>query len=172
MLTKKHSNLFNIVASPIEANRFISFGKVIKADPAHMQYINNGRTKRYHDLAPITTYGTNPSVLFNIFRGRPFSFPMNIRMVERHPYSSQTFFPIDNISFLVVVAQDNNGIPQKPQAFFTHVGEGVHYHANVWHHPLLVLEKTSDFIVIDHKCEENNIEEYFYNKTYRICCRE
>jgi len=133
-----------------------------------MFYINNGTTKRYHDLADIQVRGTDAAFFFNIFRGNPFSIPIDIKMMERHPYGSQAFFPVNGCRFLVVVAEDQAGIPQKPQAFITKEGEGVNYRIGAWHHPLLALEKTSDFVVIDRAGQEKNLEEHFYDKIYKI----
>jgi len=112
-------------------------------------------------------YGTNVAVLFNIFRGNPFSLPVDIRMVERLLYGSQAFFPLERRPFLVIVAEDRWGL-QQSQAFLAKAGQGVNYRANVWHHPLLVLDAVSDFVVVDRAGWENNLEEYFYGMAYRI----
>jgi ureidoglycolate lyase len=37
-------------------------------------------------------------------------------------------------------------------------GEGVNYAPGVWHHPLLALEKESDFLVIDREGPGDNCE--------------
>jgi len=169
MLDKTALLPLNIPVQPLDAAGFAPFGDVISANPWHMRMINNGTTQRFHDLARIETYGTDTSVLFNIFRGNPFSLPVDITMVERHPYGSQAFFPVEKLPYLVVVAQDRDGIPQQPQAFLARPGQGVNYRANVWHHPLLALEKVSDFIVVDRAGRENNLEEFFYDRPYRIC---
>ncbi|RCL00209.1 MAG: hypothetical protein JSC189_001220 [Candidatus Tokpelaia sp. JSC189] len=168
MLEKTADALIELAVQPLEKNRFAPFGDIIYADPSHMRFINNGTTKRYHDLCQVEAYGKNTSVLINIFRSNGFSLPININMVERHPYGSQAFFPLDKRPFLVVVAEDNAGTPQTPQAFLAQPRQGINYRANTWHHPLLTLYKTADFLVIDCKKQENNLEEYFYNTTYRI----
>lgn len=168
MLNKAASEPVDIAVHPLEAHSFAAFGDIISADPARMRFINRGAVKRYHDLARIEAYGANSAVLFNIFRANAFSLPIDITMVERHPYGSQAFFPIGNRPFLVVVAQDRAGVPQQPQAFLARAGQGVNYRANVWHHPLLALDELSDFVVIDRAGQENNLEEYFYDSLYRI----
>jgi ureidoglycolate lyase len=38
----------------------------------------------------------------------------------------------------------------------------VNYHRNVWHHPLLALDETSDFLVVDRGGAGNNLEEYYF----------
>ncbi|RCL01918.1 MAG: ureidoglycolate lyase [Candidatus Tokpelaia sp. JSC188] len=167
---QKKNDVFPIelAVHPLEKNSFAPFGDIIFADPARMRFINNGTTKRYHDLCQVEIYGKAASILINIFRGTGFSLPLDITMVERHPYGSQAFFPLDQRPFLVVVAQDNNDAPQTPQAFLAQPGQGINYRSNTWHHPLLALDKTTDFLVMDRKGPENNLEEYFYDTTYRI----
>lgn len=168
MLEKTASSPIELSVQPLEKSSFAPFGDVICADPSHMHFINNGTTERYHDLCRVEAYGKDTAVLLNIFRGNCFSLPVDIGMVERHPYGSQAFFPLDRRPFLIVVAEDKAGTPQQPQAFLAQPGHGVNYRANVWHHPLLALDETSDFLVVDRKGQENNLEEYFYKTRYRI----
>lgn len=124
--------------------------------------INQGRAIRFHDLAKVEAEGKKPRVLINVFRSLPIDFPIQINMMERHPYGSQAFLPAGDHPFLVIVAKDEGGKPSAPQAFYCPSGVGVNYHKNVWHFPLLALFKTSDFYVVDRGGVENNLEEYFY----------
>src|SRR5690606_34432998 len=76
--------------------------------------------------------------------------PFQVTMMERHPQGSQAFMPLSNRPYLVVVAPA--GEPPTVEAlcvFLCQGTQGVNYAAGVWHHPLLALEASSDFLVID-----------------------
>jgi ureidoglycolate lyase len=157
---------------PLTREAFAPFGDVIETTGAHHYPINNGTTMRYHDLAKVETIGEGARTLVSIARGDAFTLPLDIRMVERHPLGSQTFFPLHSRPWIVVVARDEAGTPQPPLAFLVKPGEGglrgVNYHRNVWHHPLISLEAQGDYLIVDRGGEGNNLEEYFYETPYRI----
>jgi ureidoglycolate lyase len=161
--------IVRIDVRPLTKAAFALFGDVIGTDGAEMRLINNGTTERYHDLAHVDVTGEKARVLINIFRGKAFALPVDINMLERHPFGSQAFMPLQNRPFLVVVAEDDAGRPGQPIAFLGQGGKGVNYGRNVWHHPLIALEESSDFLVIDRGGDGNNLEEYFWpDRVYRI----
>lgn len=69
--------------------------------------------------------------------------------MERHPLSSQLFFPLGDNPYLVVVAPQGEFDPQDIRAFVAQPNQGVNYHPGVWHHYSLALNEPSDFLVID-----------------------
>nr|WP_210347988.1 ureidoglycolate lyase [Brucella pituitosa] len=154
---------------PLTKAAFAPFGDVIEVDGAERRLINNGTTERFHDLARVEATGTDARVLINIFRGQSFAAPVDIVMMERHPFGSQAFVPLNGRPFLVVVAEDVEGKPARPKAFLARGDQGVNYWRNVWHHPLVSLEQTSDFLIVDRTGNEDNLEEYFLpDVAYRI----
>lgn len=145
---------------PLTPDAFAPFGDVIAADEAaHHFTINAGNTVRYHDLARIEP-GEHGRVIVSIFRGAPRTLPFTVAMMERHPLASQAFVPLSGRPYLVVVAPP--GMPptaEELRLFVARADQGVNYAPGVWHHPLLALEATSDFLVIDragpgHNCDE------------------
>ncbi len=153
---------------PLTQAAFAPFGDVIEPDPSSMRLINSGTTERYHALARAEAPGDGASVILNIFRGQARSFPYAVTMMERHPFGSQSFSPLSPNPFLVVVAEDEGGRPGTPQVFLAKNGQGVNYRANVWHHPLMALERISDFLVVDRDGPGHNLEEYFYDDAFVI----
>jgi len=157
---------------PLTREAFAPFGDVIETNGAHHYPINNGTTMRFHDLARVETIGEGARTLISIARGDAFTLPLDIRMVERHPLGSQTFFPLHSRPWIVVVAGEEAGKPQAPVAFLVKPDtgglRGVNYHRNVWHHPLITLEAQGDFLIVDRGGEGNNLEEYFYEEPFRI----
>jgi ureidoglycolate lyase len=154
--------------SPLTKEAFAPFGDVIERDPASVRMINGGNTERHHALAAPDVVGEGARVVLNIFRGQPRGFPYAVTMMERHPLGSQSFSPLSGRAFLVVVSEDDNGKPGKPHAFLASGQQGVNYHRNVWHHPLMSLGEISDFLVADRDGPGNNLEEYFFEQPYMI----
>jgi ureidoglycolate lyase len=153
---------------PLTKAAFAPFGDVIAADPSTMRYINGGTTERFHALASVEAAGEGARVIINLFRGQPRAFPYEVGMMERHPFGSQSFSPVSGRPFLVVVSEDENGRPGRPQVFLARGDQGVNYRRNVWHHPLMSLDKPSSFIVIDRDGPGNNLEEFFFDTPFII----
>ncbi|SKA30703.1 ureidoglycolate lyase [Consotaella salsifontis] len=152
-----------IRAAPLTSAAFAPFGDVIEADNAReIRLINKGTTTRFHDVASVDVTAGGGSALISIFRGKPFRLPFEVRMMERHPFGSQAFFPMSERPYLVVVAPDESGRPGAPLAFLVTEKLGVNYARNVWHHPLIALEDVSDFLVVDRGGPGANLQEAFY----------
>jgi len=133
---------------------FAPFGDVIEIEGSEQFEINSGYTTRVHDLIDIQLGGQNARAQFSFFLGRPR--PLEIKMLEKHPLGSQAFYPIGDKRWLVVVASAPE--PESICAFWATGKQGVNYHRNVWHHPLLVIEP-QQFVIIDrggdgHNCDE------------------
>ena len=153
---------------PLTQEAFAPFGTVIEANPASMRYINGGTTERYHALAEAEAVGEDAKVIINLFRGSPRAFPYVIDMMERHPFGSQSFSPLDDRPWLVVVAQVVDGKPGRPQVFRAGGRQGVNYRRNVWHHPLIAVGAVSDFLVVDRLGGGVNLEEFFFDEPFII----
>ena len=89
-------------------------------------------------------------------------------MMERHPLGSQAFLPLSRRPFLVVVAPDEGGVPGQPVAFVTAPGQGVNYARNVWHHPLIALGETADFVVVDRGGPGDNLQEHVFAALWTV----
>ena len=150
-----------IVARPLTREAFAAFGDVIDTDSAHYS-INGGNTQRHHDLAHVEAAGPNGRVLINIFRGKPYAFPLTLTMVERHPLGSQAFIPLSPNPFLVIVCPDGEDGPGRPQAFVTRPGQGVNYPRNLWHGVLTPIGGEQDFLVVDRGGDGDNLEEFHF----------
>ncbi|ACR28470.1 ureidoglycolate lyase [Burkholderia glumae] len=138
---------------------FAPFGDVIETAGATRIPINLGTTTRFHDLARIDVADGGGRPLVNLFRGEPRALPFEVTMLERHPLGSQAFLPLDARPYLVVVAPAGELDPARIRAFVTHGWQGVNYAKGVWHHPLIALGQTSDFIVVDRGGEGVNLDE-------------
>ncbi len=149
---------------PLTEQGFADFGEVIETEGRESFLINDGRCRRFHDLAEVDVSRQDGRPLINIFRTDPVVPPITIRLLERHPLGSQAFVPLSPLPFLVVVADgDETVTPGAVRAFLTNGRQGVSYRRGVWHHPLLALGGTSDFLVVDRGGEGNNYEEFHFD---------
>ena len=135
---------------------FAAFGDVIEADAAATHYaVNAGSATRYHDLARIDTASEGASTAVSIFRAAPRDLPFRVAMLERHPLGSQAFVPLGEARYVVVVADD----PAAPPRAFLAQRQGINYRRGVWHHPLIVLDRITDFLCIDRAGAGQNCDE-------------
>ena len=145
---------------PLTRAAFSPFGDVIEFDGVDHYPINQGFAERFHDLARIDTSAGGGETIVSLFRGQPRPLPIEIAFLERHPLGSQAFYPLQNRKWLIVTAD-----PALPlslatlRAFEASGRQGVNYARNVWHYPLLVLDRDSDFLIIDRKGPGDNLEE-------------
>ena len=161
-----------LTIEPLTADAFAPFGQVIELAGAHHYPINNGMTERYHDLARVELGGVHARPLISIFRGQPYSLPMALRLVERHPLGSQAFYPLADCTWLVIVAEDDHGTPARLRAFRPASGQGVNIAMNTWHGVLTVLDTEADFIVVDRGGDGNNLEEFPLDPPFLVTHRE
>ena len=150
----------HIIAQPLSAEAFSPFGDVMEAaDRFEVRVINEGHTSRFHNLAALTLDADGGTAAISIFRSQPHALPVAIRSMERHPLSSQAFFPVGPQPYLVVVAPPGKFEALKIRAFIAQPGQGVNYHPGTWHHYSLALNSVSDFLVVDRIGPDENCDE-------------
>lgn len=150
-----------IAVEPLTKAAFARYGEVIERDGADLRLINDGTTDRLHALASVDT-GDGHAII-SIFQGRRRAFPLAIAMMERHPLGSQAFIPLQIADWLVVVS-DAAGPPDAKslRCFRARGDQGINYRVGVWHHPLLVIEPSQEFLVVDREGDGDNLEEIWF----------
>jgi ureidoglycolate lyase len=149
-----------LAIEPLTRQAFAPFGDVIETEGAHHYPINQGFAERFHDLARADTSAEGGETIISVFRGKPRPRPVEIVFVERHPLGSQAFYPLQDRDWLIVVAQsDAPPSAATLRAFRASGRQGINYARNVWHYPLLVLDRESEFLIVDRKGTGNNLEE-------------
>jgi len=135
----------------LTAEAFAPYGQVIAARPGVQSFaVNEGFATRFHDLAHIDVAEQGGAVCVSVFRATPRSLPLQLGVIERHPLGSQAFVAMSELPFLVVVAAPSPQLePDALRCFLAQPGQGVNYGRGVWHHPLIALQRPSDFLVID-----------------------
>lgn len=158
--------LRELSVEPLTHAAFAPYGDVIEAAAnAPGLPINAGSCMRHHDLAAVDCEHGGGRAGLSIFRGQPWQLPITIALLERHPLGSQAFMPLGGAPYLVVVATTPAA---RPRAFLARAGQGVSYRRGTWHHPLLALETTSDFLVVDRIGPGKNCEVERLDPPWRI----
>lgn len=157
-----------ITIEPLTREAFAPFGQVITREGCNRFPINLGMTDRCHDLASIELGGDNARPMISIFDGKPYVLPLALKLVERHPLGSQAFYPIAQCTWLVIVAEDDNGTPTRLRAFRPAPEQGVNIGMNVWHGVLTPLDSPASFLVVDRGGDGNNLEEHHFTIPWTI----
>jgi ureidoglycolate lyase len=151
-------------AEPLSAQAFAAFGSVIETAGRLPRSINQGTCERFDDLAPVDVLRDGGRPLISIFKALPRALPFPVRILERHPLSSQAFYPLDGRPYLIVVAYEGGrNAPGPIRAFRAAGNQGVSYRRNTWHHSLLAIGASSHFLVVDRggpggNCDEQSLE--------------
>lgn len=158
--------MVEIVAKPLTALLFKTYGEVIEQGDEPTMMINQGNCARYHNLATLDIKAGQAGI--SVFHAKPYSMPLELAMMERHPIGSQAFIPLNSDPFLIVVAQDVDDSPSTPVAFVTNGRQGVNYRRNTWHGVLTPLAGNGLFAVVDRIGEGENLQEHWFTSHYQI----
>lgn len=159
--------MLTLSIAPLTKASFAPFGEVVETAGATVKPINDGFAHRFDDLARIDVAAEGGSINISLFTGAVRPNPIRIALMERHPLGSQLFAPMQARPWLVVVCGDP-GDAATYRAFRATGRQGVNYARNVWHHPLLVLDEDSLFLVVDRTGPGNNLEEYELSAAERL----
>lgn len=168
-----------LVPEKLTSQAFMTFGDVIHIDDNDTNIkpiiINSGTTERFHKLSTIELNGKNEcneqqnsQAIISIFRAQPRALPMDITMMERHPLGSQSFLPSSSAPYLILVCEGKNAPDPSTLKLFVAKNQGINYHANIWHHPLLALGGVNTFWVVDRSGDGDNLDEHNFPQDCRI----
>lgn len=143
---------------PLTKMAFGPFGNVVECEDAPPISINQGFGTRFNDLTDVDVELEGGATNVSIVVAQPRPRPISILLMERHPLGSQMFFPLQDRAWLVLVCEDP--LDAASYRAFTATGrQGITYARNAWHHPLLVFDADSRFLIVDRKGPGNNLEE-------------
>lgn len=149
-----------MVISPqsLTAEFFRPFGSVIEAGAGPAELINDGRTRKFADLARIEVLDGQP-VSLHRYESQPVELPFLLARLECHPLGSQAFMPLHDRPVPLVVAPA--GEPPRAdniKAFITNGQQGFCLNPGVWHHDQLSLGRPSAYLVIDRLGAGDNLQ--------------
>ena len=159
--------MITINPEPLTKKNFAAFGGVVEGDGARHYPINQGFAERFNDLANVEFATEGGRVNVSIVTATPRPHPVALKIMERHPLGSQIFFPLRERPWLVVVCENPHDT-KSFHAFSASGCQGINYARNIWHHPLLVLDADSRFLVVDRQGPGTNLEEIWLDKTVEI----
>jgi ureidoglycolate lyase len=144
----------------LTAASFAEFGDVIETEGRPWRWINAGTCQRFDDLAEVDVLEAGGRGAISVFQAQPRRLPMSVTLLERHPLSSQSFYPLDARRYLALVARAGDAPwSQRLVAFLCSGQQGVSYRRNTWHHALIALDQVSRFLVLDRIGPGENCEE-------------
>lgn len=131
-----------LTARPITAEAFRPYGQVLSVpDEAGRTYFSEALANGRAEAGPSLSLAHVTDVA---------ALPLDAVQMERHPFSSQSFVPLDVGRYLAVVAPHHpDGGPniEHMQAFIVPGDTGITYGPDVWHHPLTVLDRPARFAI-------------------------
>jgi len=163
-----------LIVQPLTQAAFEPFGSVIEIADNPWHQINGGTAVRFDKLATVEAYRSeqdleSPQIIISLFEAKPQAFPLEVKLMERHPLGSQGFMPLNaNPWLLVVSAADQAPSAENLRAFIATGNQGVNYAAGVWHHPLIAIKGHSRFLVVDRDGSGNNLEEISLRESVTI----
>ncbi|MBS61516.1 ureidoglycolate lyase [Salinisphaera sp.] len=146
-------------AEPLRADTFAPFGDVIESTTTP-NAINQGMGERFADLATLELNAEGGRPTISRMRCQPEPLPVPLRLMERHPLSSQAFVPVDGQRYIVVVAPAGDApTPESLRAFVATGAQGINYRRGVWHHPMIALDDVCEFLEVHRAGPEANCDE-------------
>lgn len=143
--------MWTLRTEPLTAEAFAPFGQVLQTPQSGDRNANQGTAVRLDRVgALVSTRGGCPPNLAMI-RALPQALPLKMRLMERHPCSSQAFIPLQCSRYLVIVAPTAaGGGPEwkSLRAFVATGSQGINYGVGTWHHPFTALDSAADLAML------------------------
>ncbi|MDP2341759.1 MAG: ureidoglycolate lyase [Deltaproteobacteria bacterium] len=140
-----------VQAVPLSVAAFAPYGSVVSAGLRAGQSANQGTAVRFDFCAPLTSSRPQARGNLAVFRSTKKTLPFEVKLLEKHPCSTQAFLPMVCARFLVCVAPARaDGTPDDDAllAFVCGPGQGISYDVGVWHHPIIALDDDADFAMV------------------------
>jgi ureidoglycolate lyase len=140
-----------LIARPLTREAFAPFGQVLSVGGGPGSEANLGTATRFDFAARLANARSGARANLCVFRCDGQRLPLELKLVERHPYSSQAFIPMSLSRYLVVVcATLANGQPDVDalHAFIGTGEQGINYDVGTWHHPMVALDGEALFSML------------------------
>jgi ureidoglycolate lyase len=164
-----------IDAEPLQREAYRPYGDVVAAAPGLASFsANNGTARRFDRLGAIENLRpgrATPNLC--LFRAAPSAQrPFVVRMLERHAHSTQLFVPMAGARYLVIVCAGSESPDLRTlRAFIADGTQGITYRPGTWHHPLVALDRQTDFACLVHEDgSAGDAEERAVTPAVRVRC--
>lgn len=152
----------------LQRDQYARYGDVIAATGS-AKTANAGTAQRFNHVAALENlrHGARPNVC--VFRVEAVAAnPFTVRMLERHRHSTQAFVPMAASRYLVIVCGGGDAPDLSTLTAFIATGtQGITYKPGTWHHPLIALDRNTDFACLVYEdgsagdCEERAVAPAF-----------
>jgi ureidoglycolate lyase len=143
-----HARLL-LKAQPLTQQAFAPYGTVLAAPANAGRLINGGNAERFDLVGDLQLGSAGGRAMLALFRAQARRFPHEVTEMERHALGSQTFVPLGERRFVIVVAQAGEAPSADAlPAFITDGLQGVTLAPGTWHHALLAVD-AGDFVVVE-----------------------
>jgi ureidoglycolate lyase len=118
---------------PVDREAFAPYGQLLESP---------GETWRLDFAARLDNARPSARPNLALVRVEPSPLPLRLDRLERHPHSSQAFFPLDLDAYLVVVCRsyaEGRPDPSTLAAFSVRRAQAINYAAGTWHHGMATL---------------------------------
>ncbi len=144
-----------LTLEPLTASAFAPFGDVLAGPPTpgERAYFTDG----------LTADRSGAGISLHVNHVTPSTLPYAAARLERHPHTSQTFIPQAVSRYVVLVAgpaPDGSPDPARLMAFWSPGSQGITYHAGVWHHGIVALDRPAHFAVLMWRSDEGQNDEF------------
>jgi len=144
-----------LVPQPLTPAAYAPYGKVLMASPRGEPgaVANLGTALRFDDVVHCENLRAGAALKTKVFRSRPVPFERRpLALLEKHPHSTQLFIPMNASRYIALVCLGADRPDLSTLAAFVAEGpQGISYAPGVWHHPMLTLDKETDFVVFVHE---------------------
>jgi ureidoglycolate lyase len=133
---------------PLTQASFAPYGFVV--EPPHGAVgvaVNEGSARRFDHIGDVQNLRPASAKLnVSFFRCMPRVMPFTVRVLEKHPMSTQLFVPLGAERYIVIVARGGDAPDLTTLAAFdAHGRQGIAYHPGIWHQSLMALDRETDF---------------------------
>jgi ureidoglycolate lyase len=135
----------------LTAEAFAPFGQVVATGVTRGASANQGTATRYDFAAQLESTRATAKPNLAVFQSVKKTLPFKVKLLERHPSSTQAFLPMVCARFLVCVAPtlpDGRPDVANLRAFVCGPGEGINYRRDVWHHPIIAIDADAQFSML------------------------
>ncbi|MCA1336786.1 ureidoglycolate lyase [Pseudooceanicola marinus] len=131
------------IAQPLTPEAFAPHGDVARPGMGAVKMIRAGQVRLSKTEATFPHDPAAHATALDFYEVEPSVAPMRATMVERHPFSTQMFCPMEAGRWLVAVWPD--GPEGAPEAFVAGPGDVVTYRPGLWHHGIVALDRPATF---------------------------
>lgn len=142
-----------MMPKPLTPQAYAPYGDVLSADfSPHAGKANRDSAELFQHLTTIQNLRPHARPNWKIYRCTPvLETAVSVVELEKHPYSTQLFAPMQDGRYLIVVAAAKANDDKTPdlttlRAFIATSPQAITYHPNIWHLPMTVLDHKTDML--------------------------